>query len=402
MSENIAENRFKQVMVPSLLMGTLTNVYLTILFVYLNAIDVVISPAISTILFLAYFFLLQTKKLTPKQISLVVSCTVVLEVAIHSYYLGLVMGFYYYLFLLPIVFFLNSNWKTWMVIFFNSSIVFFSVGIWFFIHDRTPIYVVDKDVEGYVNFINVAATAGITFFIMMYFSRTINKKDEDLIIANLELETRNKEIIGQHKNLELLLKEIHHRVKNNLQIISSLISLERGNVENEEVVRILNESRRRVEAIALIHQKLYQDKQFNRVDFKSYLEEIMRSQQDLNPHIIFKVEATEVVMSLDVAVPLGLIISEMITNSVKHAFEGIEEPTLFAKLSEEEDAFTLLVEDNGVGLTKDFSLEYPESLGLEIITALTDQIDGTIECFNNTASGASFKLTFKDHFRELK
>ncbi|MDB4533795.1 hypothetical protein N9242_02915 [Vicingaceae bacterium] len=396
MDKILIDNRYKQVMIPAVLMGIITNISLAFLFAFLKAFDVVLSPIVSTVLFLIYFFLLKTDRLSSKQISLIVAYTVVIEIFVHSFYLGWDMGFYYYMFLLPIIFLLNSKWETWMVVFFNSSILLLSILLWCLVYNEVPVYLVDKNIVGYLDLFNLTTTALVILVIMIHFSRTINKKDEDLVKINIELEHQNQEIVGQHQNLEVLLKEVHHRVKNNLQIISSLMSLEHGNVENEEVGIILNESRRRVEAIALIHHKLYQDKKFNRVDFKSYLEEIMNTQHELNPEINCTVRAIDVVMSLDVAVPLGLIISEMITNSVKHAFIGIEKPELLAVLSKEEEGFQLLIEDNGIGLSKDFDLVHSESLGLEIITALTDQIEGSIECYNNQNGGASFKLCFND------
>lgn len=396
MNKLLVNNRFKQVMIPAVLMGVITNIYLACLFAYIEAFNVVVSPVISAFLFLIYFILLKKDKLTSKQISLIVAYTVVVEIFIHSYYLGWGMGFYYYMFLLPVIFLMNSKWKNWMMIFFNSSIAVACVLLWFIVYGRDSVYPVPEAMKSLVGLVNLTATASVIFVIMIYFSRTINRKDEALMRANIELGLQNKEIVGQHKSLEILLKEIHHRVKNNLQIISSLMSLERNTVENKEVVKILNKSRRRVEAIALIHQKLYQDKSFNRVDFKSYLDEIMGIQHTINPNVICSVEASNVVLSLDVAVPLGLIISEMLTNSIKHGFKNIKNPKLHIVLTRNSENFQLLVEDNGVGLSEDFSLDQPESLGLEIITALTGQIGGSIEYFNNPKGGASFKLSFKD------
>ncbi len=397
MDKALTENRFKQVMIPAALMGVITNIGLAWLFSYIEAFDVILSPIICTVLFIVYFFLLKTDKLTSKQISLIVAYTVVIEIFIHSYCLGWGMGFYYYMFLLPLIFLLNSDWKNWMIVFFNSSIAVLSVLLWCFVYGKDSICPVPESVESYVNLFNLTASALVIIVIMIYFSRTINRKDEALIKANFELEEQNKEIIGQHKNLEILLKEIHHRVKNNLQIISSLMSLEHGNVKNEEVGIILNESRRRVEAIALIHHKLYQDKQFNKVDFKSYLEEIISAQEMMYPQVDCIVESPKAVLSLDIAVPLGLIISEMVTNSMKHAFVGIENPQLKMILSKSaEDNFDLTVQDNGVGLPDDFDVENPKSLGIEIITALTGQINGELECINNEVNGATFRLTFQD------
>jgi two-component sensor histidine kinase len=264
--------------------------------------------------------------------------------------------------------------------------------LWYFRYDVSPVFEIPLEVESTINILNLTGTAFINLVIMVYFSRTINKKDQSLTKVNIDLERQNKEIVGQHSNLEILLKEIHHRVKNNLQIISSLMSLERNKVENKEVVAILNKSKRRIEAIALIHKKLYQDENFNRVDFKSYIEELMNSQKALNSNLKCIVDSEDVVFSLDTAVPLGLIISEMITNSVKHAFDGVDSPELKIKLTHKENGYELIVHDNGIGLPVDFDLDNPLSLGVEIINALAEQIEARIEFSND--NGAKFKIHF--------
>jgi two-component sensor histidine kinase len=157
------------------------------------------------------------------------------------------MGFYNYIFLL------NSDWKSWMTLFFNVSIAILSLFLWFFLSEKEPVYTIPEKVSSLVSLFNIVAAAFVMFIIMIYFSRIINSKDEALIKANLVLEKKNNEIVGQHKELEILLKEVQHRVKNNMQIISSLISLEYGNIENEEAIKALSETRRRIEAIAVIH-----------------------------------------------------------------------------------------------------------------------------------------------------
>jgi len=387
-------------MIPAILMGVVTNVFLTLLFIYIDAFIVILSPLISLILFLIYFFLLKSDKLTSKLVFLIVSYTVVIEIFIHSYCLGWDMGFYYYMFLLPIIFLLNSTWKMWMIVFFNSSIVVLSILLCYLVYGEVSIFPVPKALKSLVGLVNLLASGGIIFVIMLYFSRTINKKDEALVNANIELVNQNKKIIGQHDNLEVLLKEVHHRVKNNLQIISSLMSLERNTIENNEVIEILNESKRRVESIALIHQNLYLDTNFNRVDFNSYLEEILNSQQIMSPDLDCLLDSPKIVLDLDTAVPLGLIVSEMITNAIKHAYDNVDNPELKVLLLKSGNDFELLFSDNGCGLSEDFNLDNPESLGLEIITALTAQIDGEIECFNNENGGASFKILLKNKLIE--
>ena len=216
-----------------------------------------------------------------------------------------------------------------------------------------------------------------------------------MIKSNVELEEKNIEIHAQNEYSKVLLQEIHHRVKNNLQIISSLMSLQSRSTDNKEANIVLNESRRRIEAIALIHQKLYQDDKGNLVNFQSYLEEILTSQKVLTPNIECKLHSDEITVSLNVAVPLGLIVSEIITNSVKHAFSGIINPELQINLSRGNDAFELIISDNGTGLPEGFDIQSSNSLGSEIIVALVAQINGKIDCKNN--SGVEYTINFQDN-----
>ena len=184
-----------------------------------------------------------------------------------------------------------------------------------------------------------------------------------------------------------------------MQIISSLISLQTNKVEDTEVLAVLNESRRRIEAIALIHQKLYQDNRVNRVDFKSYLEEIMQTQERMTPHVKCNLQASEIILKLDTAVPLGLIISEMIVNSIKHAFGNTDDPELQLIVTSEGDNIELIVQDNGIGLPEGFDLKESSSLGSEIILALADQINAEIEYSND--KGARFEIHFREQASDI-
>ena len=295
--------------------------------------------------------------------------------------------------MLPVVFLLNPAWKLWWVVIFNGSIIFLTIWLQITHQDSSGQYTVASDLASFLHQLNLGVTATVILVVMIHFSSTIGKKDEALTQANLELEKQNKAISKQHQHLQILIKEIHHRVKNNLQIISSLMSLQRE-AADESVVEVLNESRRRVEAIALIHQKLYQDDQANHVDFKSYLEELLATQQIMTPHVKCQVVSDEAILNLDLAVPLGLIISELITNAVKHAYVGIDQPELYVNLiAGPIPNFELIIYDNGIGLPKEFSIEEPESLGFEIIILLAEQIDAKIDFENK--NGARFMLHFR-------
>lgn len=391
-SNQLSYDRFKLVMGPAILLGIITNLYITFLLIVLSAEKAISSPVLGSLIFVTCYLLLHYNKISAKLSFLIVAYTVSIEVIVHSIFLGWNGGFYYFIILLPTVFLLNTNWKTWMSIFFFSSIALITASLKLYSSFHPSIYPLKSETLEYINLINLTGSASVIIVIMFYFSRTISDKDKALIHANTELELQNKEILEQHKHLQLLIKEIHHRVKNNLQIISSLMSLQERSVKDKDVIAVLNESKRRVEAIALIHQKLYQNENEYQVDFKSYLEEIMSSQRLINQDVQCDVKSDEIMLDLDTAVPLGLIISEMITNALKHAFHKIEKPELTVYLKQNENNCELIVEDNGIGLPEDFDIKNNDSLGFEIITALADQIDATIEYRNNP--GAVFLIQF--------
>ena len=394
MTEPLTHDRYKSAMIPALLTGIVTNIYISSIFVYIGAYSAIISPMIGLFVFVICFFLLKSDKIQAKESFLIGGYIVAIEVSIHTYFIGWNTGCFYFLFLLPTVFLLNTNWKIWITIVFNGSIITLLVLLWYIFHDGYSLYPIDSNTERIINLMNINGTVLIIIVVMIYFSRTINKKDEALVIANQSLEKQNKEIYSQHQYQQILLKEIHHRVKNNLQIISSLLSLQSKAIDDENVTEVLNESRIRIEAIALIHQNLYQGNKIDRVDFKSYLMEIMSSQQKVNSNLKCEVTSNEVAFKLDIAVPLGLIISEMIMNSVKHAFIGIEKPELKVALKKNNETIELMGQDNGIGLPENFSLELPVSLGTVIIQALTNQIEAEIKYEND--NGAKFTIVFQE------
>ena len=393
-------DRYKQAMIPALIMGILTNIYIALVLIYVGANGTLFSPITGGLIFIGLFLLLKRDIINSKQAFLITGYSVAIEIWIHTHVLGWNAGFVYYIFLLPTVFLLNSKWKTWMVVLFNSSIGLLTILLLIIYGGSSPSHPIAEETRSIINMLNITATGVIVFVVMIYFSRTINKKDEALIEANIELEQQYAEISGQHQRQQILLKEIHHRVKNNLQIISSLISLQGAKVKDKEVVSILNESRRRIAAIALIHKKLYQDSNLHRVDFKSYLEELMDSQQMMVNHLKYNVKSSKVMLNLDTAVPLGLIVSELVVNAIKHAFEGVQNPEINVTLNELNQGYLLEIMDNGKGLPKDFDLKNPSSLGTEIIVALEEQIQAKIEY--SSQAGAKFSIQFSEQLADFQ
>lgn len=383
---------FKLAIVPTFLGGLITNLYILSILLYLDSPEAIWSPIISTFIFLIIVLKIKQGKIKTKKAYIFISLTIIAEVYIHSYYIGWHTGFYYYIFLLPLIFLMQKDWKKWVSFVYNFSTILLTFIAWFIYHESVPVHPAEPEFETLINSFNLGMTGFVTLIIMINFSSILNNTSEVISIANEVLEEKNKEISKQHKNLQFLIKEMHHRVKNNLQIISSLMSLQSSKVENETVANVLIESQRRVNAIALIHQKIYQEDHASQVDFKSYLDDLVYSQKILNSHIDWEVDCKETLLKLDIAVPLGLIISELTTNSIKHAFKEIENPKIWVSLKNDSDEFRLTVRDNGNGLPDKFNIESSSSLGHEIIVSLVEQIDAKLETDNS--NGAIFNISF--------
>lgn len=199
------------------------------------------------------------------------------------------------------------------------------------------------------------------------------------------------------KEKEVLLKEIHHRVKNNLQIITSLLNLQSAQIKDPEAVTLFRDSMSRVRSMALIHEKLYQSKDLARIDFDGYLRDLMiylfRSYAANPEQIHFHVESHDMYLGIDTAIPCGLMISELVTNTIKYAFPNGRKGNLWISIGPEDDGhLTLLVKDDGVGFKEGFDWRESDSLGLQLVSTLTSQLHGTVDV--NGVGGTSFKITF--------
>ncbi|EKQ51993.1 MAG: PAS domain S-box [Methanobacterium sp. Maddingley MBC34] len=199
---------------------------------------------------------------------------------------------------------------------------------------------------------------------------------------------------------KLLIKEIHHRVKNNMQIISSLLSLQSQHLKDDEEVAldVLKESQNRVKSMAMIHEKLYMSKDFTHIKFEEYVQRLVSdlfySYQTTLKNVKFKVDVDDVDLNMETAVPCGLIISELTSNSLKHAFPQGREGEVYVSLKEDQGEYEMVIIDNGIGIPPDFDFKHPESLGLQLVNNLTKQLDGEIKL--DRSHGTKFTIKFKE------
>ena len=206
----------------------------------------------------------------------------------------------------------------------------------------------------------------------------------------------------QHSNREkaVLLKEIHHRVKNNLQIISSLLNLQSYGIEDAEMRGIFNMSLNRVKSMATVHELLYQSNDFSRIDYREYLNRLVfslvQSMKGEENNISVNLNVNDIKLNINTSIPLGLLINEIITNSLKHGIPEDNPGKIYVEIScTDYPGYTLKIGDNGKGIPSDFNIANTDTLGLQLVTSLTNQLMGSIER-DSDRSGTHYIVRFQE------
>ena len=233
----------------------------------------------------------------------------------------------------------------------------------------------------------------------------VKERTEDLTRANSALQTEIEErkvaedrIRASLSEKEVLLKEVNHRVKNNLQLISSLLNLQSRTLDDKGAREALMESQGRVRSMALLHQQLYESPDLARIDFGEYLRKlassVLSTYEVRGDSIALKVESDSIRLGIDKAIPCGLIINELITNILKYAFVGRAGGNIGIECRRGDDGLTLDVSDDGVGLPPGVDIHETETLGLQVVTTLTDQMGGDVRVTNH--NGSTFSVVFPE------
>ncbi|WP_440998996.1 PAS domain S-box protein [Fodinibius sp. SL11] len=229
---------------------------------------------------------------------------------------------------------------------------------------------------------------------------TVNEKTVAIFGIYVDISERKQaeeKVKNSLKEKEVLLAEIHHRVKNNLAVITGLLELQAFNTSSEEATDVLEISQMRVNSIALIHEKLYQNKNLSEICFEQYLEEltevILASMGTSQTDIDVSINVDSVSLTVNQAIPCGLILNEIITNAYKHAYPEKEKGNIDINLNRRGDEIYLSIVDDGIGIPDDINLEKPKSLGIKLIRTLSKQLDAEAE-FSNENPGTKFALQF--------
>ncbi len=234
-----------------------------------------------------------------------------------------------------------------------------------------------------------AIVFSVSFFflvVLFLFLKEKSRSNKLLLKQQEEITEKNRLISTSLQEKENLLKEIHHRVKNNLQVVSSILNLQARNISDPEALRIIEEGKERIYAISLIHNQLYLNKDVAFVEIKPYLEKLIHqfnvSLASFNKEIQVDMEVDEIELSIDTAVPVGLILCELLSNAYKHAFKNLDTGTIYIALkniTEDDRNFKLTVMDSGVGYNNPIEFMKQQSTGVEIISALLQQLDAHYE-----------------------
>lgn len=239
----------------------------------------------------------------------------------------------------------------------------------------------------------------MVFGIYIYRRYQVTNKQKGIIeTQKKQVDDALDEIKKRNEEKELLLKEIHHRVKNNLQIISSLLDLQSSKIDDDAARSVIADGQARVKSMALIHHKLYQHENLATINIKEYIgqlfNQIMATLTTTAPNLVLDIDET-VSFDIDTAIPLGLILNELLTNACKYAFEEGKEGELSIRLEQKEKGrYSLEVKDNGHGMPADFNLGKARSLGLRLVRRLSKQLLGKATYKND--DGACFYIEFKD------
>lgn len=230
------------------------------------------------------------------------------------------------------------------------------------------------------------------------------KEREKTEAVNIELREAEKQVKTSLEEKVVLLKEIHHRVKNNLQVIHSMLNLQLAQIKDEQAIQMFKESKDRVYSMALIHEKLYQSESLSMIDLDEYISGLIANlfltYGAAKRAIRQRIQVEKVTLGIDMLVPCALIINELVSNSLKHAFPesfggANREDEIYVELCNTTDhSIKLTISDNGVGLPKDFRMRNYKTLGMKLVEVLVKQLRGLLD-INTSGGRTEFVITFK-------
>jgi two-component sensor histidine kinase len=305
---------------------------------------------------------------------------------------------YYFPLIVSIVLLSNPNFKDkFSLIYMAICIIFFAIDLLFDFSD----YAVQELTEAQIKqlwYYNVIISASVTAILSILLTRLIAKQNKDMIEQNDNLKKAKETVNTSLKEKEILLAELHHRVKNNLAIISALLNLQEDATSSEEAKQVLSDSKTRIMSMALVHKMLYENPELKSIDFGKYASELIYelfNSYNLSKSVLITEEYDNIVLPVSKSVPLGLVLNEIVTNSIKYVFKYSpkNKGQFYVSLKQNNNMVKLIVKDNGSGFPAGFDPDSETvSLGIYLIKTLTEQVDGKVRFSNDM--GAKIELDF--------
>ncbi len=272
---------------------------------------------------------------------------------------------------------------------------FISVTNYFYFHFHSNIKLLAQHLETYqvtATLVTIGGSFAMIAYLLRQFKNTTSFAEKKFKAANAELENRNRLVQAQNEEKTIMLKEIHHRVKNNLQVITSLLRLQSREIDDEKTKAQFQDAVQRIIAMSLIHEKMYQNENLSKIDLKDYLDtlaiDLIKTYAD-NIHVTLDISSKLDRLGNNTLVPVALIFNELISNSLKHAFQDRDQGKITVELfPREKNMFELMYKDDGI-----WSEPSKEgSFGLELIETLTEQLDGKVTRTNENGTVYRFVL----------
>jgi two-component sensor histidine kinase len=338
-----------------------------------------------------------------------------LGVLFFSPYIGFDAGVYLYIFMAPQLVYLLFKRKQKRLIYLCMSFNFITCFLIFIINHYQLVQPIQLDISltAFLYSVNLLFSLIFSFVLASIFAKNNETFIDMLVDSNQQLEEQQEalknEIIEKNKlNLELkqsvkdkevLLSEVHHRVKNNLALVSGLLELENLFVKDKTVAEVLKNSKNRIKSIAMLHEKLYENKHFDRINIGEYVTDLIRfielSYMNKTKKISINSEIDPIFMDMEFALPFSLMINELITNSFKHAFVKQESGTITIRISQPLSNICFEYQDDGVGFDIEKAL-YNDSIGMSLMNAFVRQLDAQIISKDSKLKGCSLTLAFKN------
>jgi two-component sensor histidine kinase len=358
------------------LQGTLINYFLGLHWatVWLAIIGTVISATL--------FYLSRLRKwFTPATIFIYITGTILLLGTMH-FYNGASYGTIIYLLIMLLnIFLLIAQRRHQLLIYCllaGAAIVLIVIEYFF---PQIVVHYSSSDQRMIDHLTVLVYSLFFTMLIIVLFRRSYDREQKMVLDQKRELEEAYRLSSEKNEYIESLIRELHHRVKNNLQVVSGLLSLQANRLEDDKARMALEEGRTRVDAMAMIHQQLYMENDLAAINIEDYLGSLTLSLAGSfgynAGHVHTTVDLPNQSMDIDMAIPIGLIVNELVTNSFKHAFHGVAEPKINVGLQQQSnDRLILIIADNGKGLKNPDALSKATSFGMKLVNTLVDQVNG--------------------------